>query len=436
MASGDRDSVLGTVGTPADLHGQGWLGRFPAATESDYRAWVAAQVLPLIKGLAWISFVFWAALPLAWSAVPGSPAVRNLSVISSLSLAVIVVGVVLLNRRPEQAVLLALLGLLATGGGSMYLMTTDIGTRAGPGAVVLAAAFMSLLCALVQLPFRTTVFALLVFNGSAAVVLLRAALGRDSTAPVAVYVVWLVLTAGMVSGMALVAERRSRAKFVDERIIARQRDLIRRYVPPTVVERIERGDAVSVGTPQRRRVTILSSDVVGFTDLADRIDPETLTQVMNEYLGALAQIIDRHLGTLNEFAGDGVLALFGAPTECPPEDQVASAVAAAQDIQATLTDLNPSWLKLGIDHPIRTRIGINTGVISVGSFGSEGRATYTGIGLQTNIAGRIQAQCEPGGILLSHSSWQLVKEQIPCEPHGDITVKGVHYPIQVFTPAS
>ena len=71
----------------------------------------------------------------------------------------------------------------------------------------------------------------------------------------------------------------------------------------------------------------------------------------------------------------------------------------------------------------------------MGSFGSEGRATYTGIGLQTNIAARIQSACEPGGILLSHSSWQLVKDVVDCEPRGEITVKGVHFPIQVFAPS-
>ncbi len=96
--------------------------------------------------------------------------------------------------------------------------------------------------------------------------------------------------------------------------------------------------------------------------------------------------------------------------------------------------LNEGWFRLGIDEPLRTRIGINTGVLSVGTFGSAGRATYTAIGLQTNIAARIQAHSEPGGTLLSHSSWQLVKDQDPCEPRGEVTVKGVHFPIKVYAP--
>ena len=77
-------------------------------------------------------------------------------------------------------------------------------------------------------------------------------------------------------------------------------------------------------------------------------------------------------------------------------------------------------------------MGINTGMLSVGSFGSQGRMTYTAIGLQTNVTARIQAQCQPGGILLSDASWQLIREEVQCTPKGEIEVKGVHFPIKVY----
>jgi len=80
------------------------------------------------------------------------------------------------------------------------------------------------------------------------------------------------------------------------------------------------------------------------------------------------------------------------------------------------------------------RIGINIGVLSVGSFGSAGRVTYTAIGLQTNVAARMQSHCEPGGILLSDSSWHLVKDRITCEPRGEVVCKGVHYPVRIHAP--
>ena len=77
-------------------------------------------------------------------------------------------------------------------------------------------------------------------------------------------------------------------------------------------------------------------------------------------------------------------------------------------------------------------MGINTGMLSVGSFGSQGRMTYTAIGLQTNVTNRIQSFCRPGEILLSDACWQLVRDQVPCTPRGEIEIKGVHFPIKVY----
>ena len=97
-------------------------------------------------------------------------------------------------------------------------------------------------------------------------------------------------------------------------------------------------------------------------------------------------------------------------------------------------DLNTTWFRLGIEQPLRVRIGINTGMLSVGTFGSDGRATYTAIGLQMNVAARIQAQCEPGGTVLSSASWHLVNDTVDCDALGEVTVKGVHYPISIYAP--
>lgn len=179
---------------------------------------------------------------------------------------------------------------------------------------------------------------------------------------------------------------------------------------------------------------MLFADMVGFTELADRVEAEVLTQVINDYMSTLSQIVDEHCGTVTEFAGDGLMALFGAPDELDPEDQVVSAVLAARTMQARLPSLNDAWSRLGVHEPLEMRIGINSGVLSVGSFGSAGRMTYTAIGLQANVAARIQSHCEPGGILLSDSSWHLVKHQITCEPLGEVVCKGVHYPVRIHAP--
>ena len=178
----------------------------------------------------------------------------------------------------------------------------------------------------------------------------------------------------------------------------------------------------------------MSSDVAGFTALADQIDPESLSQIINEYMATMSEVVESQGGVVTEFAGDGLMAIFGAPEALEPEEQVRRALSAANAMHARLADLNKTWFRLGIEQPLRVRIGINTGMLSVGTFGSDGRATYTAIGLQMNVAARIQAQCEPGGILLSSASWHLVKDTVECDPLGEVTVKGVHFPISIYAP--
>lgn len=208
---------------------------------------------------------------------------------------------------------------------------------------------------------------------------------------------------------------------------------IRRYMPPAVADKIIAGNEETIEAPQRRRVTVLFADIVGFTDLADRVEPETTTQVLNEYLSTMVELIENHGGTLNEFAGDGLMALFGAPEPLEPGQQVRSAIESSRAMARELTQLNRRWRKLGLGQDLEVRIGINTGVLSVGSFGSVGRMTYTAIGLQTNVTARIQAHCKPGEVLLSEASWQLVSNEINCTAQGSIRVKGLHFPVSVYS---
>jgi len=210
--------------------------------------------------------------------------------------------------------------------------------------------------------------------------------------------------------------------------------IIRRYVPSAVADDVLAGRHADIETPQRRRVTVLFADIVGFTDVADRVEPEITTQVLSEYLSAMTATIESHQGTLNEFAGDGVMALFGAPVALAAEDQALQAVKAAKQMQRSMADLNQQWRKLGLGQELQIRIGINTGILSVGSYGSLGRSTYTAIGLQTNVTDRIQSHCQPGQILISEASWELIRNEIACAAQGEIAIKGVHFPVRVFKP--
>lgn len=257
-------------------------------------------------------------------------------------------------------------------------------------------------------------------------------------------------TAGSMAAMQLIAcntgvfvswviERGNRRTFRKDQIIDVQRaqlresrDAIRRYVPPAVADLIIRGETSRIDQPVRRLVTILFADMVGFTEVSERISPEDLTHLLMDYLSGMSDKVEQHGGTLNEFTGDGLMAMFGAPDPMEPEEQARRAIDAARDMQALMSVLNERWERIGIGRPLQIRIGINTGSASVGSYGSKGRMTYTAMGLHTNITSRLEKAAEPGGVLLSESTYQLAAEHVPCEARGDVSCKGVHEPVRVY----
>ena len=214
--------------------------------------------------------------------------------------------------------------------------------------------------------------------------------------------------------------------------LGRATALIRRYVPAQLAERILSGEHTGTARPERRKVTLFFSDVVGFTDTADEMEPEDLSALLNEYLSEMTAIADRFGATVNQFVGDGIMIFFGAPEATNDRDHALRAVRMALAMQGRMRELGEKWFNEGIQTPFRIRVGVNTGVASVGDFGSEGRTTYSAIGNQTNLTARIQDHCEPGKVLISHTTWALVKDEIACEEHGEIEVKGLHYPVRVY----
>ncbi|RNL63224.1 adenylate/guanylate cyclase domain-containing protein [Nocardioides marmoriginsengisoli] len=417
-----------------DRHGP--LGRFEAPIESDYRRWLELHLVPLVVALGGTSVIAWlAASPSALLLAPGDVDLSVVVIVCwCVNVPVLVAGLTWVRYSGGRYVVeFATFGIALTTVDSILLLGPAI--NADRMTYLGAGMFYGILAPLVQCPFRHSVgLAVLVFT----LALWRGlAEPLGSTSPVAATAIYVTLGISVLMigpAMAWVSERGLRASYAAERTIEHQRALIRRYAPSSVVSRIEHGDS-SVDQPQRRRITVLSSDVVGFTAMADRIDPEALALIINDYLGSVSDLIEGHGGTVTEFAGDGVMAIFGAPEEIDPVDQVRSAIHAARELQASLSDWSRSWYEHGIVEPTSARIGINTGVVSVGTFGSAIRATYTGIGLQMNIAARVQAQAEPGGILLSSTSWHLVKDLLACSSRGEVMVKGVHFPIALYEPA-
>ncbi|MDX6278240.1 MAG: adenylate cyclase [Nocardioidaceae bacterium] len=415
---------------------RGPLSRFDTVVETEYRAWFEQRFAPLAAALTLISALCWIAnAPLASQFADSDKVVLVYIVCWGVNLPALVISTWYL-RRPEPrravAVAFALLVLTTLDMTSVIMPTVP---DLDPIAYAVAAIFFGLLAPLIQLPFRATVVFAVLVTAVGVVGTLRASGAGEVANSTLTFALGLTVVSISLVGPALAFtnERDLRVRFLDEMTIAHQRTLIRRYAPSSVVSRIEHGDT-TVDHPQRRKVTVFFSDVVGFTALADRVDPEALADIVNDYLGELSELIERHGGTLNEFAGDGVMAIFGAPDELEPADQVLRALAAAQELQHSLPTWSRSWYQHGIIEDAQARVGINTGTVSVGTFGSKIRATYTGIGLQTNIAARVQAEAPPGGILLSNTSWHLVNDTVTCQPRGEVMVKGVHFPIGLYSP--
>ena len=212
----------------------------------------------------------------------------------------------------------------------------------------------------------------------------------------------------------------------------RSHRLISRYLPRQLAERIVSGDYVDESLPERAKLTIFFSDVEGFTDASDQMDAEDLSKFLNEYLAEMTLIAERYSATINQFVGDGIMIFFGAPQATSDHDHARRAVRMALDMQARMQQLKDAWLDRGVRKPFRARIGINTGYASVGDYGSPGRKVYSAIGIQTNLAARIQVHCEPGKILISDTTWALVREDFAYTDKGEFQFKGLHYPVRVY----
>ena len=176
--------------------------------------------------------------------------------------------------------------------------------------------------------------------------------------------------------------------------------VLKRFLPPSLVKKAAQGDLSLDLRPEPRLVTILFSDIIGFTQLSNTLRSRRVSELLNEYLAEMTRAIFNHGGTVDKFMGDAILAIFGAPEELPPSEQVHRAIAAARQMYASLEVLNKRWQAQGIG-TVQFRCGIHQGTAVVGMFGSDERADYTAIGPSVNIAARIQEVATPDSILIS-----------------------------------
>jgi adenylate cyclase len=202
-----------------------------------------------------------------------------------------------------------------------------------------------------------------------------------------------------------------------------------KYLSPQHYRSIFSGEKDVVVATERKKLTIFFSDVVGFTSTSERLQPEELTALLNEYLTEMSRIAVAHGGTVNKFIGDAILVFFGDPETHGVVEDAKACMRMAFDMQTRLVELNAQWRSRGIEEPFRARMGINTGYVNVGNFGSDDRMDYTIIGAEANLASRLQSIAEPGGIVLSYETYSLVRETVRARPLDAITLKGISRPV-------
>ena len=174
------------------------------------------------------------------------------------------------------------------------------------------------------------------------------------------------------------------------------------------------------------------SDIKGFTELSEELEPEALTELLNQYLTEMSKIALKYGGTIDKFAGDSVVVFFGDPKSKGVKRDALAAVSMALAMRQQMKVLHRQWLAAGIEKPLEIRMGLNTGYCTVGNFGAYNRMDYTIIGQEVNLASRLEKAAEAGDILISHETWSLIKDVILCQAMGEIQVKGFTRPVATY----
>lgn len=205
--------------------------------------------------------------------------------------------------------------------------------------------------------------------------------------------------------------------------------ILRRYLSPQVADSIIAGGADVQLATTRKNLTVCFADIRGFTGLSERMEPEEFIEMLNQYFGAMTDIVFRYGGTLDKYYGDGMMVFFGDPV--PYEDHAERAIRMALDMRSRLPELQRGWF-LDRDEILNIGIGISSGYVTVGNIGSSVRLDYTVIGNNVNVASRLSDMAAPGQILATERTIARAKDTAPVREYGEITVEGSARPIRVY----
>ena len=203
---------------------------------------------------------------------------------------------------------------------------------------------------------------------------------------------------------------------------------LKRFFSPQLAELVVSSGGEKLLESHRQEITVVFCDLRGFTTFSETAEPEEVMGVLREYHTALGVLIFRFEGTLEHFAGDGIMVFFNDPLPCP--DHEAQAVKMAVAMRQQMGELTEKWRKRG--HHLGFGVGIAQGYATLGMIGFEGRVDYGAIGPVTNLASRLCDQAQSGQILISQRVYTAVEELVEVEPTGELPLKGFRKPVPTF----
>ena len=203
---------------------------------------------------------------------------------------------------------------------------------------------------------------------------------------------------------------------------------LRRFLPPQVADLIVASGTEKQLESHRREITALFCDLRGFTGFSEASAPEDVMTLLRDYHAAIGEIIIKYSGTLERYAGDGVMVVFNDPV--PVDNPALRAVQMALETREAMGALTEKWRELG--HDVGFGIGIAHGYATLGTIGFEGRFDYAAIGTVSNVASRLCDEAKPGQILISPRVFMAVKDAVTVEPVGEFTLKGIGRPLAAY----
>jgi adenylate cyclase len=220
--------------------------------------------------------------------------------------------------------------------------------------------------------------------------------------------------------------------FTEERRARDIRKMFSSYVSKRIVDELIRDPATAKLGGARKEITVLFSDIRGFTTFSEKHQPEEVVSMLNEYLDAMTRIIFEYDGTLDKFIGDAIMAFWGAPVGQP--DHAERAVRCALSMTQKLGELQAKWTREG-KAVLDTGVGINTGEMVVGNMGAEGKKMdYTAIGDHVNLGARLEGLTRQynSHIIVSEFTYEKVRDIVAANPLGEVTVKGREKPVVIY----